>query len=231
MVNCATYGQSLTARYLTRLTVASLLAVSVFVLIGPHHDAVAGEPVALIVGVDGTGTEPQVTPYTEITDGTTLHLAPDTRLTFLHYQRCEEVIVENGALTLRAGSFRLIGGEIVDQAMRGCPPTGDTVSEYGLGGVLFRGQTVLQVSPSSVVVVAGAQGAKVSKARIRPVAGGPDATVQVVGRVLDLQAFGASFRVGQEYGVELFSADDMPVSSFMIAPNATSRNTAVIRVD
>ena len=214
-----------------RRTLIPVLVVLGCLVLGLARPAGAGEPVALIVAIDGTGTAPQVTPFTEITDGTTLQLAPDTRITFLHYQRCEEVIVENGALTLRAGSFRLVGGDIVDRAMRGCPPTGDTVSEHGLGGVLFRGQTVLEVSPSAVVVLSGSRGGSVSKARIRDEEGGPETTIPAIGGVLNLPEPDAGFRIGRHYDIDLLSADDTPVGSFIAAPSALSGDIAVIRVD
>ncbi len=226
MVNCATYRHLLRNQYLT-----PVLVVLITLALGFGRLAEAKEPVALIVGIDGAGADPQVTPFTEITDGTTLRLAPETRITFMHYQRCEEVIVENGVLTLRADTFRLIGGDIIDRSMRGCPPTGDTVSEHGLGGVLFRGQSVLQVSPSGVVVLAGSRSRMVSKARIRAEEDGSETTIRAIGGLLYLQDPGSGFQIGRQYDVDLLSADSTQLGSFMITPSRASGSLSVIRVD
>ncbi|MEP3112878.1 MAG: hypothetical protein ABJO52_02785 [Nisaea sp.] len=191
----------------------------------------AAEPVALIVGINGGATEPALQTFSEIQDGAELMLEQGARVTFLHYQRCEEVTVESGMLTLRTGSYRIVGGHIVGRTARGCPKTGTLETTREVGGVLFRGDIALQLSPSATLVIIGPGADEIDRARIESSAGELAGTIEVSEGIVDLEALSPRMKVGEEFSLELLKRSGAPALRVSLLSALMRNDFAVIRVE
>lgn len=195
------------------------------------RSAGAAEPVALIVGINGGATEPALQAFSEIQDGAELLLEQGARVTFLHYQRCEEVTVESGMLTLRAGTYRIVGGHIVGRTARGCPKTGTLGTSREVGGVLFRGDTALHLSPSATVVITGPGAGEIERARIESPAGEFAGTIEVSEGIVDLEALSPRMKEGEEFSLELLKRSGAPALRITLLSAFMRNDLAVIRVE
>ena len=206
---------------------SSLLAVAALIVTAVASpipvSANAAEPVALIVEINGEA-KPSLSAFSEVSDGAELALEPGSRVTFLHYQRCEEVTVESGLLTMRAGTYRIVGGDIVRRTARGCPKTSKASSSREIGGVLFRGDNVLQLSPSATLVI-------IAQARIEGRSGHVLGSVDVSRGVIDMKAFPSWVREGEEYHLELLRRSGAPALRIAIVAALMHSDLAVIRAE
>ena len=213
---------------------SSLLAVAALIVTAVASpipvSANAAEPVALIVEINGEA-KPSLSAFSEVSDGAELALEPGSRVTFLHYQRCEEVTVESGLLTMRAGTYRIVGGDIVRRTARGCPKTSKASSSREIGGVLFRGDNVLQLSPSATLVIIGPGSSDISQARIEGRSGHVLGSVDVSRGVIDMKAFPSWVREGEEYHLELLRRSGAPALRIAIVAALMHSDLAVIRAE
>lgn len=192
--------------------------------------ASAAEPVALIVEINGEA-KPSLSAFSEVSDGAELVLEPGSRVTFLHYQRCEEVTVESGLLTMRAGTYRIVGGDIVRRTARGCPKTSKASSSKEIGGVLFRGDNVLQLSPSATLIIIGPGSGDIAQARIEGRSGRVSGNVAVSRGVIDMKAFPSWVQAGEEYQLELLRRSGAPALRIAIVAASIHNDLAVIRAE
>jgi hypothetical protein len=98
----------------------------------------AGEPVALIMDVMGD-TSPALEPFAEFGDGDTVDLGKDGEVTFAHYGKCENVVVQGGRLTMDANGYVVTGGKVVDVSAAPCPSDVKITGSGEIGGVVMRG--------------------------------------------------------------------------------------------
>lgn len=141
------------------IAVAGLLAAA---------SALAEEPAALILELSGN-TIPALTPYTEIKSGTTVALAPQTRLRFVHYRSCRNVRVYGGRLTLNPEGYVLHGGETEFDRAHSCPKRLSAGANSGTaGGLVLRSglASVLALSSKPSVVFAGTRAADVARVQL-----------------------------------------------------------------
>lgn len=215
--------------------IARTFAIGVFALAAAisvlRPSTSSAEPVALIVGINGGVTEPALQTFSEIQDGAEVMLEQGARVTFLHYQRCEEVTVESGILTLRAGTYRIVGGDIVGRTARGCPKTGAPGTSREVGGVLFRGGTALKLSPSATLVITGPGADEIEWARIESPAGELAGTIEVSEGIVDLEALSPRIQVGEEYSLELLKRSGAPALQLTVLSALMRSDLAVIRVE
>ena len=108
-----------------------------------------GRPAGLVMALSGT-TNPPVVAMAEIAADRALHLAPGTRLTFLHYGLCKQVTVSGGTLSITRDKFAA-DGQIIDERDGPCPHT------YLLGGssagIVMRGANELPRWPLNPEIV------------------------------------------------------------------------------
>jgi len=212
--------------------IAAALASFMIGLFAPVGPAVrADEPVALVVGVEGDAETQEVVPFSELANGETVDLGDRTRLVFVHYQRCEEVTAEHGRLTVRTGSYRLVGGRIVGRITRDCPKTGVTGSHHGVGGVVFRGPADVTVSPVARLVMTGPKATAVSRVRIRVPALAGEVTADVSGSVVDLGTLLHPARPGDVFDLDLIDRSGRSIGALAVSIGAGHRDVAVVRVD
>lgn len=187
------------------------------------------EPVALVIGLEGGTAAPGIEPFSEIPDGGTFILEPRTRLTFLHYRRCEQVTVESGTISFGAAQYRVVGGAIVSSVVRPCPRGSGGVSGQ-VGGVVLRGDPALAVSLSPTFVLTGPGAGAV--ARMRLSAGDtPFADALVTSSVVAWPADRAGLRAGAAFDLELLGAAGQAIQTIRIVPRGGNDRPVLLRVD
>jgi len=105
-------------------------------------------PVALVMKVNGE-TTPKLTARTEITAREKITLAPETELTFLHYNKCQVVTVAGGSLTLGSDDYAT-DGRIERQQKGPCPKVYQVAGSTG--GWVSRDPPRLSVDPEIIFV-------------------------------------------------------------------------------
>lgn len=119
----------------TRLASRLLASLAALFLVAGHAQATL---VALATDVSGE-TSPPVEPWSEIPAGTSVVLADDAEMVFLHYWTCESVTVRGGRLAFSSERYTLQGGRILDARRTPCPRA-IVLSESGeVGGMVLRG--------------------------------------------------------------------------------------------
>ncbi|MCX8502347.1 MAG: hypothetical protein ORO03_11795 [Alphaproteobacteria bacterium] len=125
--------------------------------------AMAATSAALITSINGASGAPAA--FTEIQPGTTIKLGSTGEMKFVHYQKCNEVQVLGGNLTVNMGNYKLNGGKVVSETPQPCPhqvrmATSTTVA----GGLLMRGVSKsIEISDRPSLVIVGSHAADVSK--------------------------------------------------------------------
>ena len=112
----------------------------------------AGQAAGLALEVSGT-SEPQIDAYSEIAAGSEIRLAPGTRLKFVHYGKCEVIVVTGGILKI--GLFDVdVAGKVESRQPQECPKTIALTGGKQVGGILMRGVMPgheLSVRPSFIL--------------------------------------------------------------------------------
>lgn len=130
--------------------------------------AVAGatEPVALVLATSGTSV-PAMAPYTEITAGERITLPKGASVTFLHYQTCTRVSIDNGSVTVGADSYQLGVGAHETELRVQCPTR--LVVDRGMqtATLVVRGLNPrVPIQPGAAVVLLGARSGAFRTVRI-----------------------------------------------------------------
>lgn len=127
-----------------------------------HLGPANAEPVALVLDVAGA-VSPELAAFSEIEAGASFDLGAGSRLEFLHYPTCQQVIVEGGKLSLSAENFRVNKGKVIDATRADCPQRlvlASNESGSGIGGVVLRGADAgsLKVSRRPAFLLLGGGG-------------------------------------------------------------------------
>ena len=131
--------------------IAALLALT----IGLAGEAWAGKPVALVLDVVGD-SEPLIEPFGELQAGDAFELGAGTRVEFMHYPTCDEVVVEGGRLSLSEQRYTIGAGRVVEVRRGSCPEEVELGTDTDVGGVTLRGAGgELRVNPTPTFVFVG----------------------------------------------------------------------------
>lgn len=108
----------------------------------PFSAMAAEKPVAIVLEVTGNPS-PTLSPYTEVTQGTTVTLPADTTIKFSHYDTCKDVTVTGGRVTFEDFEYTISDTKKVNETGAGCPQviaSNSQAANTGIaGGVVFRG--------------------------------------------------------------------------------------------
>jgi hypothetical protein len=125
--------------------------------------AYASPGVALIEDIGGT-TEPALSGYTEVFKGSSVTLAADATVKFMHYGSCTEVTVKGGKVTFNRNDYAVEGGQILAKDKQACPERVATASTTSVaGGLVMRGVLELtNVGAHPSLVMVGQKAANIS---------------------------------------------------------------------
>ena len=123
----------------------------------------AATSAALITSISGAAGAP--TAYTEIQPGTTIKLGSTGEMKFVHYQKCSEVQVSGGNLTVNMGNYKLNGGKVMSETAQPCPQQVRMAQSTAVaGGLMMRGVSkTLEISDRPSLVIVGKNAAEVVK--------------------------------------------------------------------
>ena len=114
-------------------------------------------PVALVIDVTGA-SEPAIEPFAELEAGTAFELDEGTRVEFIHYATCEEVVVEGGRLSLSEERYTVGSGRVINVRRGTCPDEVVLGGDTDVGGVTLRSAGGdLKVNPTPTFVFVGAR--------------------------------------------------------------------------
>jgi hypothetical protein len=217
----------------TRLARRLLLSLAALLLVA---GAAQATPVALVTDVSGE-TAPTVEPWSEIPAGTSIVLADDAEMVFLHYWICESVTVRGGRLAFSSERYTLQGGRILDARRTPCPRA-IVLSESGeVGGMVLRGsgESTAQAYPvpdAPSFVLAGRKAGDFARIRV----------AQGEVTILDAPIHDRSFHwpdglprllPGETYAVTLQAADGAVQHDFtiLVARAARAGDITLVRLD
>lgn len=158
----------------------SMMLVTAAQAAGDTAPQVAATPVAMVMDVVGA-TEPLLAVHQEMGPGTQVLLAPDARISILHYRACSIVTVTGGSVTITAGAVDVITGKKESKA--GPCPRVHRVVAAGLG--TSGGAILVRTSPRlpARLDADGVQAQLAANEEI--VLAGPKAATAMVAEVLD----------------------------------------------
>lgn len=220
-------GEAAPYRFMTRFI--RVAVVTLFAAFG--LSAHAEEPVALVVSIDRLSEPVTVTPFTELRNGDIVELEGNTRMVFVHYQRCEEVTVESGELQIRSGSYRLVGGRIVSRNARGCPETGVSRTTHGVGGVVFRGPDGPTVSSKGRLILTGHGAVEVAEARVHVPDRQSRVSLDASDGTVDLRQLKYPVRAGDRLDLQLVGSSGQSVADYVVSIGRDTDRFAILRVD
>jgi len=119
-----------------------------------HAQSLPATRAALVLEVSGS-TTPLLKPYREIVSGTTVALAPSSRVVFLHYETCRTFTVSGGTVGFSAGAPPAIQGAVSQSDVRvQCPRK--VAGSGSSAATIFRSaaptRVTLAAAPSFVLV-------------------------------------------------------------------------------
>lgn len=123
----------------------------------------ASTGVALIEDIGGT-TEPALSGYSEVLKGSSVTLAADATVKFMHYGSCTEVTVQGGKITFNRNDYAVDGGQILAKDKQACPERVAVASTTSVaGGLVMRGVLELtSVGAHPSLVMVGQKAANIS---------------------------------------------------------------------
>ena len=211
----------------TRLAVVATLCVA----LGPVPDAVAeGEPAALVLELAGD-TEPALTPFTEIAEGTRLTLGDDAHISFVHYETCKLVTMTGGEVRVDRRRYIISRGRVEAERSQDCPRQVELSGEATGAGLLLRGgdgDAEIPLRPSFVLV--GEDAERVRRIEVRH-DGVPVAALDVGDRNVVWPDDAPDLTADTVYELELKS-DDGEVRVFeFIAVDSGRTKLLILRLD
>lgn len=193
----------------------------------------ANEPAALVLDVSGT-TAPQLEAFSEINTNTPVVLDADATVEFMHYAKCETVVLRGGRLVFSSQRYQLRGGQVVRTKRADCPKSVAISGASQIGGVVMRdlgGASVVRVSQKPSLAFIGEESNGYSTIYIRQ--DGKDIlTGKLDGRVFHWPASAPALQANSSYSVTL-GADGKPESkAFQIKVRRSTRQStlSLIRV-
>ena len=135
-------------------TIAALSLVSA--------SALAASSAALITSINGATGAPSA--FTEIQPGTTIKLGATGQIKFVHYQKCNEVSITGGNLTVNMGNYKLNGGKVTSETAQPCPQQVRMAqSTVVAGGLMMRGVSKsVEISDRPSLVIVGSNASNIS---------------------------------------------------------------------
>ena len=111
----------------------------------------AGQAAGLALEVSGT-SEPQIDVYSEIAAGSEIRLAPGTRLKFIHYGKCEVIVVTGGILKIELFDVD-VAGKVESRQPQECPKRIALTGGKQTGALMLRTKPrhELSVRPSFIL--------------------------------------------------------------------------------
>lgn len=155
----------------TRKGVLCVLALSTILLLATSSLAMAqsATPAAVVLEISGS-SRPALAVREEIARGTQIVLAPEARLTLLHYSACTVVTIVGSAVSVTASGIDADPGSVQSRKQGPCPRTHLLSSEgarSSSGALVMRGTSpFLLLSPHIDAVLAGGRVLTVSSAEI-----------------------------------------------------------------
>jgi hypothetical protein len=143
-------------RALLRIAIALCIIAPAANLAAPRQ-AYPAEAVAVVLTVSGF-TQPELAPYSEISDGQMIQLRAGARLTFLHCRTCTRVTVNGGTVTVGTDGYELGGGAYQSREHVPCPVKMAVVAAMDAPMTLERGDardSMLTLAPGAAFVVMG----------------------------------------------------------------------------
>ena len=130
------------------------------------RDAHAQAGSALVLEKNGR-SEPELQPYSEIRDGSTVSLTPGARLVFLHYGTCRIVTVVGGRIAMAAHTYTVTGAPRPHEVRAPCPQKARLKDETDTAGVTARaGPPALRLSATPTFVLTGSRADEFATVRI-----------------------------------------------------------------
>ncbi len=204
----------------------------------PAPSAIAAQgAVALVLDVEGA-TTPMVTPYSELSNRSTISLRPDGQMSFVHYGACRMVTVKGGRLYVDARRYSLAGGQIVSEDKTDCPREQKLAAADGgaavAAGVLMRGAGgAPHLTPHPRIVLTGSKGGMLHTAELRK-AGQALGSMTVHEHLASWPAGRPALAPGTDYVVHLASVDGKVVVDFQFSvaePGMPGEAAAILRLD
>jgi len=100
--------------------------------------AAAKEPAAMVLETQGA-VMPELEAFSELAAGDKVDLGKDGQLSFSHYAKCQNVVVEGGVVQIDAKDYKVTGGKVVDVQQAPCPKNVQLSGAGEIGGVVMRG--------------------------------------------------------------------------------------------
>lgn len=182
------------------VALASLVALSIAPAIA-HAESKA----AMLEDVSGV-SDASISPYSEVSAGTTITLGTAGKVTFVHYALCREVTVTGGTAVISQADYKVTGGTATE-TKQACPERVQVASTTSVaGGLVLRGTVkATKISSTPKIVFNGVGAGSVTKVVFTA---DDDSTVE--GKVQDhhlILAPGA-LKSGSTYEMQAFSADN-----------------------
>jgi hypothetical protein len=146
------------APWIAALCTASLVGVP---------DASAQRAAGILIDVEGA-VEPALPSGTEMLEGQTLNLAPQSTVTFVHYHKCRFVALRGGSLRLEEAEYWVSGGSVLQVETVSCPHTrrpalARQAETSGIAGAVLRSVAIQPIQSRPAIVISGAAAATVER--------------------------------------------------------------------
>jgi hypothetical protein len=129
--------------------------------------AFGAAPAALVIQVTGT-TQPQLVRHREVAEGTRITLAPQARVSILHYEQCAIVTLTGGPAVVTANGIETAAGNVESTKKGPCPKVHKiSLSEGAASGGVSVSRSInaaasappagpLNLAANGVIVLSGA---------------------------------------------------------------------------
>ena len=186
--------------------------------------ASAAPPAALVVEIAG-GKIPDLQPYSEIAEGTTVGVPAGVRLVFQHYASCRKVaVLGTGSIAFTPGGYTITGGTKESDAKVACPRKVTLKTSGEAAGVLLRSVgTGVTLSTRPAIVLVGPRAEEIKTVRVMH---GDTVVLESTldGRVFRWPAGAAPLSAATVYTLRLIpsASDAAPVETRFVTPRPSS---------
>lgn len=208
---------------------AGLAVAAVVGLLSPAPVLAAGDPVALITDYAG-GKRAGVEAFSELSDGQTITLGAQDRLTVLHYRSCKSLTITGGTVHISRQAITQDGGSHEEAPGEACPQE-LTVATAGVGGGALVRAVGFSTVPATLegCVIVGKKAAKISAVSVSQ-NDAPLFTAKVRGHRLELPA-GQSLTEGADYSLGFLAGKTVLQSQTVSAIAGNPDSPCLIRVE
>ena len=206
------------------------LAAAVALLSFSAGSAFAVNSAALVTSISGATNGPTI--YSEIQPGTVIKLGASGAMKFVHYQKCSEVEVRGGTLTVNGGNFKLTNGKIVSESAQPCPQQVRMAQSTAVaGGLVMRGVgKTTEISDKPSLVIVGENATKITKVGVYD-----NATLVTELPVTSNQVQwkdATGLKPGADYRLSLMGADNKQIMEMAVrVVDANKVGVVIVRVE